>query len=77
MMQTHNQKGLRWQADGVKFMLDGVIDTGTAWLEHPDSQGAGTEPMWPELSLYHQRARQFHDAGFRIATHAIGDRAVR
>jgi predicted amidohydrolase YtcJ len=44
MMQTHNLKGLRWQADGVKFMLDGVIDTGTAWLEHPDSQGAGTEP---------------------------------
>jgi predicted amidohydrolase YtcJ len=77
MMQTHNVKGLRWQADGVKFMLDGVIDTGTAWLEHPDSQGEGTEPMWPELSLYHQRARQFHDAGFRIATHAIGDRAVR
>ena len=77
MMQTHNFSGNRWQADGVKFMLDGVIDTGTAWLEHPDSQGQGTEPMWPELSLYHQRARQFHDAGFRIATHAIGDRAVR
>jgi predicted amidohydrolase YtcJ len=77
MMQTRNLRGLRWQADGVKFMLDGVIDTGTAWLEHPDSQGAGTQPMWPELSLYHQRARQFHDAGFRIATHAIGDRAVR
>ncbi len=77
MMQTHNLSGKRWQADGVKFMLDGVIDTGTAWLEHPDSQGQGTEPMWPELSLYHQRARQFHDAGFRIATHAIGDRAVR
>ena len=77
MMQTHNLSGKRWQADGVKFMLDGVIDTGTAWLEHPDSQGQGTEPMWPELSLYHQRARQFHDVGFRIATHAIGDRAVR
>ena len=77
MMQTHNMSGQRWQADGVKFMLDGVIDTGTAWLEHPDSQGQGLEPMWPELELYRQRARQFHDAGFRIATHAIGDRAVR
>ena len=57
--------------------LDGVIDTGTAWLEEPDSHGEGLEPMWPDLSLYHRRARMFHDAGFRVATHAIGDRAVR
>lgn len=77
MVQSKHQHGLMWQADGVKFMLDGVIDTGTAWLEEPDSFGDGTEPMWPDLSLYHARARKFHDAGFRIATHAIGDRAVR
>ncbi len=77
MMQTHRRSGTRWQADGVKFMLDGVIDTGTAWLEEPDTHGMGTEPMWPELSLYHQRVKDFHNAGYRIATHAIGDRAVR
>ena len=77
MVNSKNQCGEMWQADGVKFMLDGVIDTGTAWLEEPDTLGDGTEPMWPDLNLYHSRARQFHDAGFRIATHAIGDRAVR
>ena len=77
MIQTKSRKGRRWQADGVKFMLDGVIDTGTAWLEEPDSHGEGLEPMWPDLSLYHSRANRFNDEGFRIATHAIGDRAVR
>lgn len=77
MVKSKNQHGTMWQADGVKFMLDGVIDTGTAWLEEPDTMGDGTEPMWPDLGLYHSRARMFHDAGFRIATHAIGDRAVR
>ena len=77
LLQTAALSGDGWQADGVKFMLDGVIDTGTAWLEYPDSHGEGLDPMWPDLSLYHQRARQFHAKGFRIATHAIGDRAVR
>ncbi|CAB4329600.1 MAG: amidohydrolase family protein [Actinobacteria bacterium] len=77
LLKTRSSSGSMWQADGVKFMLDGVIDTGTAWLEEPDSHGEGTEPMWPDMSLYHQRVRMFHDAGFRIATHAIGDRAVR
>jgi predicted amidohydrolase YtcJ len=77
MVRSRNDHGVMWQADGVKFMLDGVIDTGTAWLEEPDAYGDGTEPMWPDLDLYHSRARKFHDAGFRIATHAIGDRAVR
>lgn len=77
MLLSKNQRGTMWQADGVKFMLDGVIDTGTAWLEEPDAFGDGTEPMWPDLNLYHSRARLFHEAGFRIATHAIGDRAVR
>lgn len=77
LLRTRQTRGQLWQADGVKFMLDGVIDTGTAWLEEPDSHGEGTESMWPDLDLYFARARAFHDQGFRIATHAIGDRAVR
>lgn len=77
MLQVRDRRGRRWQADGVKLMVDGVIDTGTAWLEQADSFGDGTDPMWPDFAAYGRRARQFHDAGFRIATHAIGDRAVR
>jgi predicted amidohydrolase YtcJ len=77
LIAARDRSGRLWSAGGVKFMMDGVIDTGTAWLEEPDVHGANTEPMWPEPAHYARRARQFHDAGFRIATHAIGDRAVR
>lgn len=77
LLRAKSRSGAAWQADGVKFMLDGVIDTGTAWLEQPDSHGDGGEPMWPDVDLYRRRVRRFHDAGFRVATHAIGDRAVR
>ena len=69
--------GRLWRADGVKFMLDGVIDTGTAWMEGPDAFGANTDPLWPDPMDYSRRVGQFHAAGLRVATHAIGDRAVR
>jgi predicted amidohydrolase YtcJ len=69
--------GARWSAAAVKFMVDGVIDTGTAWLDEPDTHGEGGEPMWPDVEQFRRTVRRFHDAGFRIATHAIGDRAVR
>lgn len=39
------RSGRQWRADGVKFMLDGVIDTGTAWLEEPDTDGDGRSAM--------------------------------
>ncbi len=71
------QAGSLWDASGIKFILDGVIETGTAWLEEPDSQGGGTQPMWPDLDRYRHFARELNGAGFRLATHAIGDKAVR
>ena len=69
--------GRMWTANSLKFMLDGVIDTGTAWLEEPDTHGAGCDPMWPDIEHYRRTIKRFHDAGFFITTHAIGDRAVR
>ena len=77
MIARRDQAGRMWTANSVKFMLDGVIDTGTAWLEEPDTFGDGNEPMWPDMDHFRRTLRQFHDAGFYIATHAIGDRAVR
>jgi predicted amidohydrolase YtcJ len=71
------QHGHNWRADGIKFWLDGVIETGTAWLEHGDSEGRGTSARWPSFEHYARLVRRSHAAGFRIATHAIGDRAVR
>jgi hypothetical protein len=71
------RSGRQWRASGVKFALDGVIDTGTAWLEEPDLHGDGKDPLWPDIEHFWRTARRVHDAGLRIATHAIGDRAVR
>lgn len=71
------RKGGLWEASGVKFLLDGVVETGTAWLEEPDTHGDGGSPMWPDLGRYQELVRRFATSGYRIATHAIGDRAVR
>jgi len=77
IVRRRDLQGSMWTANQVKFMLDGVIDTGTAWLEEPDTRGNGIDPMWPDVDHFRRTIRQFHDAGFHIATHAIGDRAVR
>jgi predicted amidohydrolase YtcJ len=77
MVAAARRSGQLWRADGAKFMLDGVIDTGTAWLEEPDRLGGNTEPLWPDPAAYSKRVGQLHAAGLRVATHAIGDRAVR
>jgi predicted amidohydrolase YtcJ len=77
MVVAAQRSGRLWRADGAKFMLDGVIDTGTAWMEGPDAFGDNTEPLWPDPTVYARRVGQLHAAGLRVATHAIGDRAVR
>ena len=61
----------------MKFFADGVIDTGTAWLEAPDTHGEGTAPFWPEPERMAQLIERFAQAGFQCATHTIGDAAVR
>jgi hypothetical protein len=77
IIRRRDLTGSTWTANSVKFMLDGVIDTGTAWLEESDTRGDGNDAMWPDLEQFRRTVRQFHDAGFHIATHAIGDRAIR
>jgi predicted amidohydrolase YtcJ len=69
--------GRRWQVEGVKFMIDGTIDGGTAWLEEPDHFGESTVPFWPEPQAYTEAIRRFAAAGLPTATHAIGDAGIR
>jgi predicted amidohydrolase YtcJ len=66
-----------WRGGVAKFFIDGVVETGTAWLEEPDSHGEGTAAFWPEPERYAAAVARFADAGFQCATHAVGDRAVR
>ena len=70
-------RGRRWQVEGVKFMIDGTIDGGTAWLEHPDTHGESTAPFWPDPAEYTAAARYLAAAGVPTVTHAIGDAGIR
>lgn len=68
----------RLRADAIKFMLDGVIESHTAAMlepydDQPDDKGDFAIP----LDRYRQRVAELDKAGFRLYTHAIGDRAVR
>lgn len=72
-----DERGRLWRGGAAKFFIDGVIDSGTAWLDEPDTSGDGTEPFWPDPSVYDEGVSIFARAGFQVATHAIGDRAVR
>ena len=69
--------GERWRAGVAKFFIDGVVEPGTAWLEEPDTEGRGLQPLWPEPERFARAVALFARAGFQCATHAIGDRAVR
>lgn len=68
--------GDRWRGGSIKLYADGVIDTGTGWLYEPDTRGEGLNPFWVDQAVFLQTVREFTAAGFQIATHAIGDRAV-
>jgi hypothetical protein len=72
-----DEGGRRWRAGVAKFFIDGVIDSGTAWLFEPDSEGEGTEPFWPDPTRYREAVRFMAGSGFQCVTHACGDRAVR
>jgi predicted amidohydrolase YtcJ len=76
-LELRGAGGRLWRGGVAKFFIDGVIDSGTAWLCEPDTQGAGTEPFWPRPERYTEAVRLFAGAGFQCVTHAVGDRAVR
>ncbi|MEU3448807.1 amidohydrolase [Streptomyces thermolilacinus] len=69
--------GTLWRTAGVKLFMDGTIDNGTAWLEHPDCHGESTAAFWPDPDAYTRVIGELHRAGVPTATHAIGDAAVR
>ncbi|ADB50977.1 amidohydrolase [Conexibacter woesei] len=76
-LALRDARGRRWRGGVAKFFVDGVIETGTAWLEEPDSHGEGLTPYWPDPERYRERVVRFARAGFQCVSHAIGDRAVR
>ncbi|MFN8593209.1 MAG: amidohydrolase [Thermomicrobiales bacterium] len=69
--------GRLWRCGAAKFFIDGVIETGTAWLIEPDSNGQGLHPFWPSPERYAAAVAIFARAGFQCITHAVGDRGVQ
>jgi predicted amidohydrolase YtcJ len=69
--------GRLWRGGVAKFFIDGVIESGTAWLDEPDALGDGTRALWQPAERYEEAVALFARAGFQCVTHAIGDRAVR
>jgi predicted amidohydrolase YtcJ len=76
LLAQRDRRGRRWRGGAAKFFIDGVIDSGTAWLFEPGPGGEGTEPFWPDPARYAEVVARCAREGFQCATHAIGDRAV-
>src|SRR5205807_677674 len=64
--------------EGVKFYADGWIGTRTCALEQPfeDDPDAGRGILFLDADTLARRIDPFAEAGWTIATHAIGDRAI-
>lgn len=77
LIEQQGAGGRLWRTAGVKLFMDGTIDNGTAWLEHPDCHGESTHAFWPDPAAYTHIVGELHRAGVPTATHAIGDAAVR
>jgi predicted amidohydrolase YtcJ len=69
--------GRRWRVQGAKFMIDGTIDGGTAWLDEPDTHGESTACFWPDPHDYATAAAFLAGHGVPLVTHAIGDAGIR
>lgn len=72
-----DEHGRRWRTGTAKFFLDGVLDSGTAWLVEPGPDGVNAAPFWPSVERYAEVVERFTRAGFSAITHAVGDGAVR
>jgi predicted amidohydrolase YtcJ len=77
VIALQERRGRRWAVEAVKFFMDGTVEGGTAWLEHPDCHGTGTEAFWRDPAAYTKAVQQLAAARVQTVTHAIGDAAVR
>jgi len=68
-----------WLSCGfVKMFMDGVIDSGTAYMldDYPGRPGYRSAPLFPG-PRFNEIATEIDRRGLQIAVHAIGDGAVR
>ncbi len=75
-LQLVGEHGRLWRTGTAKFFLDGVLESGTAWLLDPGPKGENAHPFWPSVERYRELVTRFTQAGFSAITHAVGDGAV-
>jgi predicted amidohydrolase YtcJ len=68
--------GRRWIVEGVKLMIDGTVDNGTAWLHEPDCLGESTTSLWLDPEQYREALTELDHRGIPTTTHAIGDAGI-
>jgi len=67
---------------GVKLFMDGSAGARTAWMydkwykSGPELDGDNVGYLNIEPAVYLDMVKLFHDAGYHVSTHAIGDRAI-
>lgn len=76
LIDMQGTTGRRWSVNGVKLMIDGTIDNGTAWLSYPDINGQSIRPLWLDPTSYREVLLRLDAQGIRTTTHAIGDAGV-
>jgi predicted amidohydrolase YtcJ len=70
------------RADAIKFMIDGVIESHTGYMLQPYDDIKATDALAlgqlaVPIEKYQELIARFDKNGFRIYTHAIGDKGVR
>lgn len=70
------------RADAIKFMIDGVIESHTGYMLAPYADVSSNDPLaFGQLAVpiekYQATVAKLDKNGFRIYTHAIGDKGVR
>jgi predicted amidohydrolase YtcJ len=76
LAEMQGRRGRRWEVRGIKLMIDGTVDNGTAWLFEPDSHGESVAPLWLNPDEYVEILAYFDARDIPVTTHAIGDRGV-
>jgi predicted amidohydrolase YtcJ len=76
LAELQGTQGRRWVVEGVKLMIDGTIDNGTAWLHEPDCLGESTASIWLEPEEYRAALTELDRLGIPTTTHAIGDAGI-
>ena len=76
LARLQGTRGRRWVVGGVKLMIDGTIDNGTAWLHEPDCLGESTTSLWLDPEQYREALTELDRRGIPTATHAIGDAGI-